>query len=353
MDDALNSNWFTTVPDHLCISSTLASGRGLYVAPHCRLERGQVALSTSPTAVCISSPHQRFTCACCLGRTANATSPEEPIRLQRKCPICKSASWCSRACQEQSAARHEIECPLLARLKLNRSIKKDEREHIVILASTLATMGSCSDVSGTSRITLEHQDSASKNSQVWLQEILSLVEQDWNKPGSKKCMRVMHDAAAKVHGWCGVGGACPPVRHLQQSLQTGPMNDVGLWDETGESIGRCVAPIFALTNHSCLPNCAQIISNGHVQLIALCDIEAGQELTHSYVNLHACDRQQTMVQSWQFNCHCVRCKTPMSPLISQFDMQHVCSCGGVVLNRMFATPNEEKEECLCNKLHIV
>jgi hypothetical protein len=231
-------------------------------------------------------------------------------------------------------------------------------------------MGTCSDVGGTRRITitLEHEDNNSTSvnqttSQAWLQEVLSLVEQDWNQPGSKKCMRVMNDAAGKVHGWCcgdkvGTAGvACPPVRSLQQSLQTGPMNDVGLWDETGESIGRCVAPLFALTNHSCLPNCAQIISKkGHVQLIALCDIEAGQELTHSYVNMNACDRQQTMEQSWQFHCGCVRCKTPMSPLVSTFDEQHLCRCGGIVLNRMFATttPKEEdNEECQCNKLQIL
>jgi hypothetical protein len=189
---------------------------------------------------------------------------------------------------------------------------------------------------------------------------------------------MMQDAADKVHDWGlklvlleGNNDATPGEErqvlphevlgaiHLKRSLQTGPMNDVGLWDEQGESIGRAVAPIFALTNHSCMPNCAQVIANGHVQLIALCDIEAGEELTHSYVNLNGapCDRKRTMYQSWQFQCRCLRCASPTSPLVAAFDIEHLCLCGGVVFARHFVavtTPNDHEtrtmEECQCNML---
>jgi len=350
-DSTGTTNWFTTIPIHLRISTTASSGRGLYVAPNCRLQRGQVALSTCPTAVCISARHSNFTCACCLGRNASPEFPEEPVPCKLRCRICKSASWCSKACKTQSKARHAVECPLLARLAhtTNRHIKREEREHIVILASTLASLGSGSDVNGSS------QRTNTEGKRMWLQEIHSLVEQDWGKPGSKKCRRVMQDAATKVHSWGGAEMKCPCAMNLQHALRTGPMNDVGLWDERGESIGRCVAPIFALTNHSCLPNCAQIISNGNVQLIALCDIESGEELTHSYVNLNVCDREQTMLRSWQFKCRCIRCHTPLSPLVSTFDTKHLCRCGGVVLERRYVDPNKtpREEECQCNMLQML
>ena len=328
-----------SVPDHLCITATPSSGRGLSVAPHHRVLRGQVALSNCPSAGAISARHQPFTCACCFRRKADQSSPDIPVRWKRRCHICRSVRWCSSACQTKTTARHEIECPLLTRLKNNPGIPRDEREHIVILASILASMSTDTDVSGKPRVT-------TTTSSTCQQEILFLVEQDWTKPGSKKCRRVMEDAANKVHKWgVEMDANYPSTLSLQHLLHTGPMNDVGLWDQTGESMGRCVAPLFALTNHSCLPNCAQIMDHGHVQLIALRDLEAGDELTHSYVNLNASDRQQTMVQSWQFRCQCVRCQMPTASQVLAFDEEHVCQCGGVVLKRGM--------DCLCNALQIL
>ena len=328
-----------SIPIHLCIVTTLSSGRGLAVAPNYRVRRGQVALSNCPSAVAISARQQPFTCACCFRRKADRSSPDVPIRWKRRCHICRSVRWCSNVCQTNTTARHAIECPLLTRLQNNPEIPRDVREHIVILASILASMGTETDVSGTPRGMTTTNTSCQ-------QEIRSLVEQDWTKPGSKKCRRVMQDAANKVHEWgMEMDAHYPSTLSLQQLLHTGPMNDVGLWDPMGDSMGRCVAPLFALTNHSCLPNCAQIIDHGHVQLIALRDLEAGDELTHSYVNLNTSDRQQTMVQSWQFRCQCLRCQTPTASQIVAFDEEHVCQCGGVVLKR--------GTDCHCNALLVL
>ena len=260
-----------------------------------------------------------------------------------QCQGCHTASWCSEACERRAAGRHSIECGYLRRLASpgNKSIKREEREHIAILASMLATMGTGSGVNGNRRCGSSEGNTAADGGggspragdheqNWWLDEVLSLVEEDWKSPGSQKRKRAMREAAEKVHAWgtamakakakaaaaetegsdVGVGAGvavgaavrqltagragshAPPLplhpgaALLQQSLQTGPMNDVGLWDESGEPVGRCVAPAFALANHCCVPSCAHVLSStGAVQLLALRGLEAGEEVTHCYVNL--------------------------------------------------------------------
>ncbi|KAJ1495191.1 hypothetical protein T484DRAFT_1763135 [Baffinella frigidus] len=148
-----------------------------------------------------------------------------------------------------------------------------------------------------------------------LDDILTM-EEEWGRPGAKKQKRAMFDAADKVHAW-GL------ELSASEAGPSGPLNDFGLWNEEGECMGRCVAPVVALVNHSCVPNCAQVVTSlvtslvtpggrfeefpvreAHVRLVALRDIEAGEELSQCYVNLLDADRAAVIQRSWRYRCRC-------------------------------------------------
>jgi len=71
---------------------------------------------------------------------------------------------------------------------------------------------------------------------------------------------------------------------------------------------------FALMNHSCLPSVSWYFQGGAVQLIAIADLQAGAELSNSYIedcHMHKPTllRRQHL-KSWGFTCGCVRCCDP-------------------------------------------
>lgn len=70
------------------------------------------------------------------------------------------------------------------------------------------------------------------------------------------------------------------------------------------------------TNHSCIPNCIVKYGNDNcMKLIALRDIEEGEELTHSYIEETApVEERQEQLKSYDFICNCSKC---MSETISK------------------------------------
>ena len=58
-----------------------------------------------------------------------------------------------------------------------------------------------------------------------------------------------------------------------KALSTSHFNAVGLYDEYGSETGYLLSPLMALVNHSCLPNCCQVVENGRVFLKALRYVE--------------------------------------------------------------------------------
>ena len=60
--------------------------------------------------------------------------------------------------------------------------------------------------------------------------------------------------------------------------------------------GQTTANMARYINHSCDPNCAADKMNGHLWIIALRDIKAGEELTYNY--------GYTQENYQQYPCHC-------------------------------------------------
>eukprot|EP01034_Spumella_vulgaris_P022297 gene22297-28413_t len=96
-------------------------------------------------------------------------------------------------------------------------------------------------------------------------------------------------------------------------------NNFGVTDDLLACVGVGVYPHAALLNHSCTPNCVlrySLLPSGPLlEIVALRDIGAGEELCHSY-----CDctfpralRQHNLRSTFGFDCHCELCSTSSSP----------------------------------------
>jgi len=90
------------------------------------------------------------------------------------------------------------------------------------------------------------------------------------------------------------------------------------------SLGFCLAPVVGLTvNHSCAPNVQFSFSPSHgcMEYRALRDIEAGEEVLVSYVDLvqDTPSRRAALLRSKHFHCSCARCNAADSALAAARD----------------------------------
>jgi hypothetical protein len=168
--------------------------------------------------------------------------------------------------------------------------------------------------------------------------------QDTSKHGRKQCTAAEAQYRGLDHG----AGSALSHRETQgvyaTALSTQRLNAVGIFDEYGDELGCVLAPLAAMVNHSCLPNCQVMVEYGQCRLVALRDIAAGEELSYSYVSLQGGeeDRKRSIKDTWQFSCRCERCCGEVD--CSAFDWAHVCYCGSVCV----AVERSAAEECVCN-----
>lgn len=88
-------------------------------------------------------------------------------------------------------------------------------------------------------------------------------------------------------------------------------NGFSVSDQRGlQAVGVGLFPNLCLVNHDCWPNCTVILNHGKIELRSLGKIEAGEELTVSYVdylNLSE-ERRRLLKTQYFFDCTCEHCK---------------------------------------------
>ena len=69
-------------------------------------------------------------------------------------------------------------------------------------------------------------------------------------------------------------------------------------------------PLYAMGNHSCLPNMKTVVREEDrvLELVALTTVWPGQEVTSGYITAQATtlDRRNTLWDNWYFHCSCSR-----------------------------------------------
>jgi len=111
-------------------------------------------------------------------------------------------------------------------------------------------------------------------------------------------------------------GWLPPAAELASITSALTCNVFSMWLKSYTSYGSVVEPWAALMNHSCTPNLARVQSHDGdsvMRFVAIRDIAANEELTHSYLHSYATyqERRRATRSEYCFECECARCKVGM------------------------------------------
>jgi len=101
-----------------------------------------------------------------------------------------------------------------------------------------------------------------------------------------------------------------PAREFAWRLGVGLTNAFAYQDGAGGT-WRGLFPLAGMMSHSCRPNAMYTIENGRLFFQTIHPIEAGQELTHSYVNtsLPAAQKRTILQETFGFVCQCPSCRS--------------------------------------------
>ncbi|TYZ69300.1 hypothetical protein PybrP1_011637 [[Pythium] brassicae (nom. inval.)] len=215
---------------------------------------GDLVLRVLPAAKVLQPALWRSRCHRCFATTSAPLS---------RCGRCRLAHYCSRACQQADwTPHHRAECSRLVQLEaLRLRDAQDLGWHDADLDQEAVLLAA-------------------------LAQKLQLVDE--------------------THS----------MLELQTILARFKNNNFSITDELLLEIGAGCYLRAAMANHSCEPNCAVTFSakEQRVEFRAMRAIAAGEELTHSYVDiaLPRRDRQQRLEQQYHFQCKCVRCSQPLT-----------------------------------------
>ena len=100
-------------------------------------------------------------------------------------------------------------------------------------------------------------------------------------------------------------------------------------EKTGFCIGAQLIDLHSRVNHSCEPNCVSSYDGAEVFLIALRDIQAGEEILVSYTDTSKPRniRKRYLQENLYFDCLCSLCTSNEFSIPEALRTSIICSCG--------------------------
>ena len=278
---------------------------GLAVYATRRIAAGEAVLVERPFALTVSMKARERTCAHCL-KDARVHGGRAGV-WSTCCKACKAHFYCSESCAAAAAAYHSgVECDalaLLSPLMSGDAIDPEDAELIsqAIRVLALRAKGVVADVgpAGALGAGAYHPHSP-------LSRMIGIP----SKADASISMRTIASIVLKVLP----PEARIPSEELVDLLERHGNNEFGVSGRGGEVVA-CGSFIgfFHILNHSCRPNVvfdsagrAAALASGApplFSLVALDDIEAGEELCHSYEN-----DPGALLEHYGFVCACPLCE---------------------------------------------
>jgi len=373
-------------PPHLSLTTSEAAGRSLTVLS--RQVAGAAVLVSRPFCHVIHRRFRPFTCDSCYafasidggGGDGDGGADRPPRFLRFPCEAGCGVHYCSAECRTSKRGRHGAVCGFTNRASnpgsksesKSRSRKGRKRKSDKALETGVNLL--LSAVSNPAPLsTLSHQlreDSSSTSSTSTCAP---------TTPGRSRRLSTYASTEASLRALLPRTLCTLPPGSYAEALSSAHLNAIGLYDEHGTESGYVLAPVMAMVNHSCLPNCSQSVGDGVVALTALRDIEEGEELSYSYVGIGVVDndegssgssgssRKSAIRNTWGFTCRCFRCVVEARveagggagragregdaegvARLKKFDDEHVCACGAVCV----AVDRTAGRECVCHEAGV-
>ncbi|XP_034536700.1 histone-lysine N-methyltransferase SMYD3 [Notolabrus celidotus] len=263
----------------------VSPGKGNGVRATARIRRGELVYSADPLASCVSNKQAREVCHRCFTRRETLL----------RCSQCKTARYCNTSCQKQAWSSHKRECKCLRSL-----LPRIPTDSVRLAARIVFTSLNPSPSSSEELYPLEehesHLSSMSEHKKQGLSQLASMLEL-YLQP------EVLHLTQETI-------SALPPSCQEPLSLIAKvTCNCFTISDGELQEVGVGLYPSLSLLNHNCRPNCVMVFEGTNLRLRAVQDIDAGEELTISYIEtLTSTDnRQKQLEEQYHFICHCQRC----------------------------------------------
>ncbi|KAL1918701.1 uncharacterized protein VTP21DRAFT_2723 [Calcarisporiella thermophila] len=245
--------------------------RGRGIVTRKRLTRGDVVLRELPYAAVVDDENLTRNCSRCF----------QSASKMYRCSSCKVLHYCSKKCQlEEWSAFHKEECANWVRL--GRHVPTAIRTICRVLIRRNKSPATFEEVEN-----LENLKSKFLSSKLELFGQMSLV----------------------------VSKVLPPSLLLSPSSMIDlfcrfTCNSFSVVDDECVGIGVGVYPLAAMVNHSCWPNCIAMFEEDQMVIRCLRDIEEGEELTISYVDiaLPTEERRRELLERYFFICNCDLCQ---------------------------------------------
>ena len=214
----------------------------------------------------------------------------------KACSRCKSVGYCGRTCQVGDFPFHKFECKHIFGAKSQR-FSRDEQDEMSLMCRIFAALD-------------QTQNSKTCKCDTYDSNGVGLVEcgcNHWEQmamaPKIELIKPSMLSRLLKII-------TSSSEEDLVDALKRFQANNFGIINDLQFTIGQGVYPHGAILNHSCDPNCFLRYRGNVMEIVALQDINHGDELTHSYVDLakDTDTRRRHFQELHGFDCSCARCK---------------------------------------------
>ncbi|CAH7689677.1 hypothetical protein BY996DRAFT_4602746, partial [Phakopsora pachyrhizi] len=314
-------------------------GRGLYSKADKTIKPGFTILSLAPHVAVLDTNLLSTRCSSCFLESQDFD--DSSSHQIRRCTKCKVIAYCGENCQRLDWISHKLECKALVNYaQLAQSVTKANQKS----KSRLGSIGNFTQSNSTSTIG-NNPDNDYQICTVPSSSVRAMARLIWNKSREEKKDPNWWNGLEELHSqWnaCNQAqkeklmglsmtlsryiGAQILIEAISSASSLLPFcsrfldNSFTLTSPTLDNIGVVLSGSAAFINHSCSPNAVVIFPEGGegaskksgkewVKVIALKDIEPGDEILTSYVDLSVTrkERQKDLAQRMQFICDCELC----------------------------------------------
>ncbi|KAI9351730.1 hypothetical protein DFJ73DRAFT_365824 [Zopfochytrium polystomum] len=272
-------------------------GRGLFATR--RYPAGTQIATETPVITIPDDLHLNTHCARCF-----AAAGAGACTSLSQCAACKHVRYCSTGCQRADWPQHKAECRTIVAAR--------PRRLTAAMRAVVRLWTACrSDPAAWEAVAAleSHRDRFAPDAVETFAQMAMLL-------GALGTVEV--DGKGGSDGGAGLGELGQPPRGKQQPTSAADLlgmfcrfstNSMAVGDGEMVNIGVSVPCRFAMMNHSCWPNAVIVFRGPVATLRALRDIEEGEELTQSYLEIadEVVKRRAELSSRYFFDCACELC----------------------------------------------
>jgi SET and MYND domain-containing protein len=277
--------------------------------------------------------------------TENVSDPSSTATWSIHCDQCQQVYYCSEACAEQNTEIHKYQCGPLAKLRRQSWIPADltmartiihtlakrhmESIHTAESANTSNALVPCGGWANASDFAREQYAAFTFDF-----DVMSLVSNERDIAAKTLARRRPLVQFLKRIGEKFPALAVGDTTMIVQLIGKIDQNTFGVRFDRNLSYAFGLFPNMSYFNHTCAPNVCVIQHNTVLNIMAMRDIEAGEEVGISYIetNRNTKDRRKCLQVEYNFYCRCSRCNAPPTNTAEDdFVQRYVCknrSCDG-------------------------